>query len=147
MFEKYLEEKCSVTDTMCKFYLCTKWTTPLTTVKSFILNRQSQIRNDKDWSAYLQGGHLYLKSLKGPWNWKEMPPKIFELAKCPKIFKKYSRKFLLCDFFFNFLKFSHIKSIFYFRHLFSFLYLSSQISLLQTILVSKVSGLNNQYSV
>ena len=35
MSEKYLDKKCSVTVTMCKFYLCTKWTTPLTTVKSF----------------------------------------------------------------------------------------------------------------
>ena len=56
-------------------------------------------------------------------------------------------KFLLCDFFFKFLKFSYIKSILHFRHLFSFLYISSQISLLQAIFVSKVSGLNNQYSV
>ena len=91
----------------------------------------------------------------------EKPPKLKSYPrKCSRKFLKQQnplkfskntpenpQNFLLCDFFFNFFKFSHIKSIFHFRHLFSFLYLSSQISLLQTILVSKVSGLNNQYSV
>ena len=61
----------------------------------------------------------------------QMPPKIFELAKSPKIFKIHPK---ICDFFFNFFKFSNIKSIFHFRRLFSFLYLSSHVSKYHLIL-------------
>ena len=83
MFEKYLEEKCSVTDTICKFYMCTKWTTPLTTVKSFY--SKPAITN-QEWQrliSLLTGWPLIPEIPERPPKLKRDAPENFWISKMP----------------------------------------------------------------